>query len=337
MRWRFRQRASEGGGGEPVTLRLGIRAKLNLGLGLVLLAATLVFGASYAWLETATRIESERRHLIEIAALARLHLETTSAEQRIDAALSGLARSLAEATGSEHHFVLIGGDGEVLATAEGNVVADRSQLGRGAGVGSAWRAVLPASLSETIPVALPGRGDGGRSARLVVQESLDEIPASVTASLLGHLALAASIAGLAMGSVAWLVRRLVIGPLREVAAATQQIASGGEWRPFLPNRRASDEIGVLVDGLAQLSRRLVEAVRRERFGSAHLVAERVRRELESPIRDIDARLAMLEGLLPAEAEEARLCREIEVQLTAIAETRRRLLEIPETPSAPEGR
>lgn len=335
MRWLSRERTSEGKGGEPEVLRLGIRAKLNLGLGLVLLAATLVLGASYAWLETATRIESDRRHLVEIAALARLHLETPSAEQRMDAALSRLARSLAEATGSEHHLVLRGGDGEVLATAEGSVSA-RSQLGRGAGVGSAWRALLPASLSETIPVDLPGGGDGGRSARLVVEESLDEVSASVTVSLLGHLALAASIAGLAMGSVAWLVRRLVIGPLREVAAATQQIARGGEWKPFLPKRRASDEIGVLVDGLAQLSRRLAEAVRRERFGSAHLVAVRVRRELDSPIRDIEVRLAMLQRLLPADAEEARVCREIESHLTAIAETRRRLLEISDTPSPPDG-
>lgn len=341
MRWLSCERTSEGSegsegkGGEPEVLSLGIRAKLNLGLGLVLLAATLVFGASYAWVETATRIDSDRRHLSEIASLARLHLETDSAEQGMDAALSGLARSLAEATRSEHHLVLLGGDGEVLATAEDSV-SDRSQLRRGVGVGSAWRVVLPAALSETIPVDLPGDGDGGRSARLVIEESLDAISASVAARFLGHLALAASIAGLAMGSVAWLVRRIVIGPLREVAAATQQIASGGEWRPFLPKRRASDEIGVLADGLARLSRRLVEAVRRERFESAHLVAERVRRELESPIRDIDARLAMLQALLPAEADEARLCREIEVQLTAISEARRRLLEIRDAPSPTAG-
>lgn len=321
---------------EPKGSQLGIRAKLNLGLGLVLIVATFVFGASYAWIEATTLVESDRRHLVEIAALARLHLETTSGREPVDAALSRFARPLASATGSEHQLVLRDAAGEVLATTEGSAPARSSVPGRGSGVGSVWRAVMPGSLSETIPVNLPGRGEGDRPARLVVEESLDALSSCTAASLLGHLALAASIAGLAMASVAWLVSRLVIAPLRDVAAATQQIARGGEWRPFLPKRRASDEIGMLTDGLAQLSRRLAEAVRRERYGSAHLVAERVRRELDSPLRDIEVRLAMLERLLPAEAEEARLCREIEVQLTAIAETRRRLLEIPDVPSPADG-
>ena len=250
----------------------------------------------------------------------------------MDAALSSFAERLAEATRSEHQLILRAADGEILATTEGSVPISSSDPRGSAGVGLFWQGVLPASLSETMPVDLTGRGDGARTARLIVEESLGALSAGVAASFFGHFALAASIAGLAMGSVAWLVRRLVIQPLGEVAAATQQIARGGEWEPFLPKRRASDEMGMLTDGLAQLSRRLFDAVRRERYGSAHLVAERVRRELDSPIRGIEARLAMLERLLPAEAEEARLCREIETGVAAIAEARRRLLEIPDSPA-----
>jgi hypothetical protein len=73
-------------------------------------------------------------------------------------------------------------------------------------------------------------------------------------------------------------------------------------------------------------------MRRERYGSAHLVAARVRRELDTPLREMEIRLAMLEKLLPHGSEEASVCGEIASILEEIAETRRRLEEVASSPT-----
>lgn len=311
----------------------GIRAKINLGLGVVLAIATIAFGASYAWMERTTVVDSNRQHLAHVASLVRLHLEASRGEHEITAALTDFAERLEQATGSRHHLILSTEGGKILATSETINSSERPAPGAEDGSNPISGALLPASLTVTVPVTLEGyEGRGALAARLTLEEPLAELPGKVVASLLRHFAFAAGLVGLALGSAAWLVHRLVIRPLGQLASATEEIARGGEWKPPFSGGRRADEIGVLEDCLAQMSRRIGESTRRERYGSAHLVALRVRRELDSPLREMEIRLAMLEKLLPHDSEEARVCREITSVLEEIAETRRRLQEVSSSPT-----
>ena len=88
----------------------------------------------------------------------------------------------------------------------------------------------------------------------------------------------------------------------------------------------------MEDHLAQMSRRLVEEVRDERYGSAHMVAERVRRELDEPLRRAAMELTALETLLAVGSDEARARAQIAAELEEIAEISRRLQTLPARPS-----
>lgn len=85
------------------------------------------------------------------------------------------------------------------------------------------------------------------------------------------------------------------------------------------SERTRDEIGVLADRLAEMSRRLPEAVRSERYGSAHLVALRVRRELEEPLRRSAMQLTVLGNLLSCGSDADRAREEIAAQLKRVGE------------------
>ncbi len=129
-----------------------------------------------------------------------------------------------------------------------------------------------------------------------------------------------------------MTHRLVVRPVRELVAATDAIARDGLWGLIEPSERRQDEIGVLEDHLAEMSRRLVEAVRAERYGSAHLVVERVRREIDGPLRRSAKQLAVLEELLPRDDSDAACARsEVASELEKIANIVRRLESLPPSP------
>ncbi len=135
------------------------------------------------------------------------------------------------------------------------------------------------------------------------------------ASLIRHLGFGAGVVGIAMLAAGMLVHRLVVGPVREIPAATDEIAQHGQWEPITPRGRRRDEIGDLEGHSAQMIRRRVEEVRDGRYGSAHRVAERVRRELDEPLRRVAMELTVLETLLAVDSEEARARAQIAAKAT----------------------
>lgn len=168
-------------------------------------------------------------------------------------------------------------------------------------------------------------------ARLVMTEPLDRLRQQILTSLIRHFLFAGGLVSLTMFFVGSIVHRLVVRPVTELAAATEGIARDGDWDPVHPATRRDDEIGILADRIATMSRRLAPAVRNERYGSAHLVAERVRRELDESLRRARIHLEMLKGVA-AGSDEARACDEIDVAIQEIAEIGRRLGEIRSAPS-----
>ena len=310
----------------------GIRAKVNVGLGVIILVATAAFGTAYALLEGNAAVEAKREHLQQSARLARFQLEEVRDRDDLETGVRELSRRLSESTGAAHRVVVMSAGGESLATSEigGRAVAEAA----GHTTGEPSDVLLPSSLRVEVPLSLGAyvaKREDLRPARLVLEESLADLPRYVLSSLARHFAFAGGLVGLAMLCAGLLIHWLVVRPVRELVAATEGIGRDGHWEPIQPSARRDDEIGVLVDRVAELSRRLGEAVRAERYGSAHLVASRVRRELDEPLRHAEAQLAVLEKLLPPACPEARAVDEIADRVQEIAEFARRLEEIRAVP------
>lgn len=298
---------------------LGIRAKLNIGLGVVVIVSALAFGSVYALIERATILDEKRDHLAHIASMAALSFEGTDGSL-LSAEVEAYSRHLSEATGAVHGIRIEDTSGRTIVGSQpmpiaSQVRADDSEI---------WHRLFPSTMTGETSIQMVSGAD---SARLVVEESLESIPKDVLTSLLRHVAFTALLFGLVALSTSLLTHFLIVRPVRELAAAAERIGTGGDWEPFSPSVRRRDELGLLCDRFAELSRRLLSAVRDERYGSAHLVALGVERGLEEPVRHAEMELALLQGSLPAGSEALARCANLAAQLDEIAEVGRRLKTI----------
>lgn len=315
-------------------LHPGIRGKINVALGGVILVATVAFGTGYALLERSVILEAKREHLQHLAALAEIQIAAAAGPDELERVLEEFDRGLLDATKVEHQLTVTTANGEVLATTRhegtGPSTLDENPVPSGL--------FFPSSLEVAVPLRLARYAalePDHQPAWLRLAEPLHELRQHVLASFLRHFLFAGGLVGLTMLFAGIVVHRLVVRPVRELTAATEGIARG-HWEPVHPTRRRSDEIGLLADRIATMSRRLAEAVRSERYGSAHLVAERVRRELDEPLRRARIELEILKGVA-AGPDEVRACDEMAAALQDIAEISRRLGELRATPPVlPEG-
>lgn len=301
------------------TAGLGIRAKLNLGVGIVVLVSALAFGSLYALVERATILGEKHDHLVHVASMARLSFEGTD-ESALREEVAEFNRHLSEATGAPHHIRIEDAAGRALVGSDSrshvaSVHTDDTGL---------WSSLFPSTMAGEIPIRM---GPGAPSARLIVEESLEDLPSNLRVSFLRHVAFAAVLFGLAAFCTSLLAHFLIVRPVRELATATEQIGTNGPWEPFTPTVRRRDEVGILCDRFAELSRRLLTVVRDERYGSAHLVAVGVERGLEEPVRHAQMELALLRASLPAGSEELQRCTNLAGHLDEIVELGHRLKDI----------
>jgi hypothetical protein len=305
---------------------LGIRAKLNLWVGMVVFASALAFGSAYATIERSTILREKRDHLAHMASIARLSLEGRGLDA-LPEEIRILNERLSEATGSAHRIRIDDGAGRRLAPDAGRPdhPPPRAET---AGV---WARLFPVTLTADTPIRLTGNPT---PARLLVEESLEDLPRDLRASLLRHVAFAALLFGLATFSTSLLAHLLVVRPVRELAAAADRIAQSGTWEPYSPSVRRRDEVGILCDRFAELTRRLLALVRDERYGSAHLVALGVERGLESPLHDAEMELALLRASLPADSDDLEHCEKLGEHLEEIRDLGRRLKQIGSHPPFP---
>jgi HAMP domain-containing protein len=302
-----------------ISSRFGVRGKLNIGLCSVLLVVTVAFGTGYAFLERGDVLEARRAHLRDMAGIARLHLGGVKDRSELELSVNEFTRQLSTATGRVEHVVIEDNRNMILASSQSGTIPPppESALGENAAT-----MLVPPLIWVTIPLSIetyvPARGEG-HPARLVLHESAEGIVGTFRVSLLRHLGFAAGLVGVAMFAAAVLVQRIVLRPVRELVTATESVARDGFWGPIYPSERRRDEIGVLADRLAEMSRRLPEAVRSERYGSAHLMAVRVRRELGEPLRRSRMQLSILESLLSPGSDAARAREQIAAHLKTVRE------------------
>ena len=317
------------------SLRLGIRGRINVALGAVICLATVAFGTGYALIERNSIFDAERAHLHHLAALARTQIARASDREELDSILRDFEAGLLEATQIEHDLAVTTLDGTLISSSSSAAVEPFN----GSDSHDHERGLLSLLLPERLEVSTPLRFDRYasenpdlRPAHLRLTEPLEGLRKKVVTSLFRHFLFAGGLVTITMLVVGAIVHRLVIRPISELASATEGIARDGDWDPVHPKARRNDEIGILADRIATMSRRLAPAVRNERYGSAHLVAERVRRELDEPLRRVRIQLEMLKGIA-TEPDEARACDEIDMALQEIAEIGRRLGEIRSAPPA----
>lgn len=302
------------------TAGLGIRAKLNLGVGMVVLVSALAFGSIYALIERATILGEKHEHLVHVASMASLSFEGRD-QDALREELVEFNRHLSEATGAPHRIRIEDDAGRALVSSSPRSNATRVR----ADDAGLWSSLFPSSMAGEVPIRMGP--PGSPSARLVVEESLANLPGDLRASFLRHVAFAAVLFGLAALCTSLLAHFLIIRPVRELARATERIGASGSWEPFSPSVRRRDEVGILCDRFADLSRRLLSLVRDERYGSAHLVAVGVERGLEEPVRHAEMELASLRASLPSGSAELQHCENLSRYLEEIVELSHRLKDI----------
>lgn len=309
---------------------VGIRAKVSVTLGGVLLIATLGFGVTYALIEHDMVLNLERGHLEHVARLANLRLQDVETPGELKAAIQEFGRTLSEARGAPHEIEVRDERGNVLAMSRPRPLIPRTEI--------EGTRMVPKALFVDVPLAIEGWKGGpgeGRPNRVVIYESLVGLELLFRQSLLRHLLFAAGLLALVLLAAGLAIDRLVVGPIREIATLTDAIAQDGSWDPVAPSERRGDEIGLLGDRLAKMSRRLVDSVRAERYGSVNLVAARIRHELDEPLRRIAIHLAVLEDFVPGESDAARARDEIATEVRRVAELVRDLA-IAAPPRSPAG-
>lgn len=301
------------------TAGLGIRAKLNLGVGIVVLVSALAFGSLYALVERAAVLGEKHHHLVHVASMAKISFEGRD-DDALREEIVEFNRHLSEATGAPHHIWIEDAAGRTLMDSD---TASNDTWVRTDDTGL-WSSLFPSSMMGEIPIHM---GLDAAPARLIVEESLEGLVGDLRASFLRHITFAAVLFGLAALCTSLLAHFLIVRPVRELAAASERIGTSGAWEPFSPSVRRRDEVGVLCDRFAELSRRLHSAVRDERYGSAHLVALGVERGLEEPLHHAEMELALLRASLPAGSEELQRCANLAGHLDEIRELSHRLKDI----------
>ncbi len=288
---------------------MGIRGKLVASLSGILVALTLVLGTMFAVREHRSIVELKRDHLRHSAQLAAKLLQQTDKDvgQRVIDAWNDTA-----AAGPKLRLVWSGDHG-ANATQANPTALNSSKL----------------MMTVSIPLE---NGSAAFPAQLIAAEPLPDARTFLLGVLAGHLALGALLSAAASLGVAFVCQRVVVGPVRWLVSAADGMAQGDDWEPIRPENRRKDEIGVLGDHLAELSRRLARVVRSSRHDSAHLVAVGVRREMEEPLRRLTLSVATLEAAGFRDPDVGREVEQIEGQLKTLQEISGRLANVDATPA-----
>lgn len=309
--------------GDVDGITFGIRAKLNLGVGLVVLISALAFGSVYALFERAIILAEKHEHLNHVSSMVKLSIEGKHPEV-LRQHIREFNRHLTQATGAQHHIRIEHANGQILVRSDDSSSVARTEI-EDAGL---WGSLFPASIIGETTIQM---GLNEASARLIVEESLEQLPDDLLASFAWHVAFASVLFGLAALCTTLLTHVLIVRPVRELAHFSERLGHGGSWETYSPTVRRRDEIGILCDRFAELSRRLRCVVRDERYSSAHLVAVGIERGLEEPLRHARMELAMLEASMPAGSDEHHHCTNLAGHLEEVVALGRRLKQIGDHP------
>ena len=277
--------------------KLGLRWKLNLLIGAILLVTMSLFEGLSLRHERQMLISARAQHLEELAH----HLAwvvRNDGEQNQQNLVFNYEQAINEGSTYGYRALILNGEGQVLAATNPQLVGtvmDEQRLLRSyeklAGDTPAQVFVQgTAQMAVALPIVMRSVGSvaENKSLTVLISGPLDDIKESLKTSAMTHV-FHLVITAVAMAVVTNLaLSAFVLRPIRKLLAGMRRMERG-EWTKDLPIN-SSDEIGKLTSGYNALGRNLETKVRclvrAEKLASVALVAIQWNRELKKPIERI---------------------------------------------------
>ena len=152
----------------------------------------------------------------------------------------------------------------------------------------AWRTLT--GLAVSVPYRSSATGPTGGTAELVVETSLASVNRTLSGTLRLHVIHGLATVLAMMLGVAWVLRRAVHGPFARMVSA-MNVMGRGTWEVDVP-LSYDDEVGALTTAFNRMGRKLtrtaLEFARAEKLSALALLTTRLRRDLDSPLCEIEA-------------------------------------------------
>ena len=277
--------------------KFGLRWKLNVLIGAVLLLTMTLFEALSLRHERQMLINARSQHFEELAQHLAWVLRNDVGQDRQNSVFN-YERAVNGQAGLGYRTLILDSKGQIIAASNrellGTVMNEQTMLKsyeKRAGNGPGQVFVQgTAQMIVALPIIVRSDGSGvdDRSLVILITGPLDDIRESLKSSAITHV-FHLLITAVAMAFVTNLaLSAFVLRPIRRLLAGMRRMERG-EWTNDLPVR-TSDEIGKLTRGYNALGRNLELKVRclvrAEKLASVALVAIQLNRELKKPIERI---------------------------------------------------
>ena len=277
--------------------KFGLRLKVNLLIGAILLLTMSLFEALSLRHEKQMLIDARSQHFEELAQHLAWVLRNDGRQDQ-QSLVFNYERAINGDGKWEYRVLILDREGQIVAASNpaliGTVMNEQTMLKsyeKRAGNGPGQVFVQgTAQMIVTLPTIVRSDGSGvdDRSLVILISGPLDDIRESLKTSVITHV-FHLLITAVAMAAVTNLaLSAFVLRPIRRLLAGMRRMERG-EWTNDLPVR-TTDEIGKLTRGYNALGRNLEIKVRclvrAEKLASVALVAIQLNRELKKPIERI---------------------------------------------------
>lgn len=280
-------------------LALGLRWKLNLLFGAILLVTMSAFVGLDLYHERRSLMIERAHHLETLARHLAWSIRRAETRNR-EELLIHYERALNH-TGREHYRALIlDARSTIVAATDPLLLGTRLEGASALANYETFPSAPPAQVfirdtSEmvvTFPVFIPGgaRSQAGQLLTILIAGPLTDMGTTLTASLITHSFHLLVTALAMMLAINVVLSRFLLRPIELLSVSMRQMERG-DWKGDLPVK-TDDEIGQLLKAFNRLGRHLEGTIRRlmraERLASLGLVAVYLNRELRRPIERIRA-------------------------------------------------
>lgn len=275
--------------------KFGLRWKLNLLIGIVLVATMSLFETLNLRNERQMLIDARAQHFEELAQHLGWVLRNGGGQDQQNL-IFNYERAINGEGQWAYRVLILDPQGQVIAASNsslrGTVVDLQTMLKSYEKLpGNTPAQVFVQGVTQmvvSLPLVTPADPYQQKSVMVLISGPLDDIRQSLKSSLMTHVA-HLLITALAMALVTNLaLSKFVLRPIRRLLAGMRRMERG-EWTRDVPVR-TNDEIGKLTRGYNALGRNLETKVhclvRAEKLASVALVAIQMNRELKKPIERI---------------------------------------------------
>jgi HAMP domain-containing protein len=262
--------------------RLSLSTRLNLIIASILLATMAAFVAlDYAY-EREALLRARAEQLATIGASTARTLR-----DRLSEITAEELRAVASTSAEEPVSLHLVRDGKVVLSSSKRAMEIPAALRRldwGGNYDAWWTAT-------GLAVSVPYRSSAtDATAELYVETSLDSVKRMLGRTLRIHVIHGlATVLAMTLG-VGWVLRLAVHGPFARMVSA-MNVMERGTWELDVP-LSYDDEVGALTTAFNRMGRKLtrtaLEFARAEKLAAQALVSTRLRRDLDSPLREIEA-------------------------------------------------